>query len=274
MSDQARANRPSQQEAEAATPPLPLPDVPEDYLASVDQLRAIVPTRPDDLQGWELLAYHEAQLRRYAAAAAAQDRVIALKGDDATSEDLIRYADLLVAAADGFVSPEAEAVVETILTRDPENIAGRYYMGALFDRTDRPDLALRLWRGILESGAPESFHIAAARAQVGNTAFRAGVDYAPPPPQEAGLDDLLGQAPEDTEARAAMIEGMVAGLADRLATQGGPVTDWARLITSYGVMGRTEDARAILAEARDVFGASQDALDVLDEAATAAGLAE
>lgn len=274
LGDEARANRPSQQEAEAAAPELEMPDVPADYLESVNQLRTIVPQRPDDLQGWGLLAYHESQLRRYAEAADAQERVLQLKGEAATAEDLIRYADLLVAAADGFISPEAEMIAQTILARDPDNIAGRYYLGAMYDQTDRPDLALRLWRSILEGGHQETFHIAAARAQIANTAVRAGVDYTPPPPQESGLDDLLSQAPDTPEDRAAMIEGMVAGLADRLATQGGPVTDWARLITSYGVMGRTEDARAILAEARDVFGSSQAALEVLENAATDAGLME
>lgn len=272
LGNEARAARPSQQQAEAAAPPLAEVDVPEDYLESVAQLRAIVPQRPDDQQGWELLSFHEAQLRNYAAAADAQERVIALKDGDVTLDDLVRYADLLVAAANGYVSPEAEAVAQQILNVDQMNIAGRYYLGAMYDQTDRPDLALRLWRSILESGAEETFHIAAARAQVSNTAVRAGVDYVPPPPQEAGLDDLLAQAPEDLAARTEMIEGMVSGLADRLATQGGPVTDWARLITSYTVLGREEDARAILAEARDVFGASEDAVAVLDEAATAAGL--
>lgn len=274
LGDEARANRPSQQQAEAAAPPLGDVDVPADYKKSVDQLRAIVPQRPNDQQGWELLSFHEAQLRNYAAAADAQERVIALKGSDATLEDLVRYADLLVAAANGYVSPEAEAVAQNILSADETNIAGRYYIGAMYDQTDRPDIALRLWRSILENGGEETFHMAAARAQISNTAVRAGVDYVPPPPQEAGLDDLLAQAPEDPQARAEMIEGMVAGLADRLATQGGPVTDWARLITSYGVLGREDDARAILAEARDVFGASEEAIVALDAAAAAAGLSE
>jgi cytochrome c-type biogenesis protein CcmH len=57
-------------------------------------------------------------------------------------------------------------------------------------------------------------------------------------------------APED---RAAMIEGMVAGLADRLATEGGPPEDWARLITAFGVLGRREQAQAVYDEALTVF---------------------
>ena len=51
LGDEARANRPSQAAAEAAAPTLTPPDVPEDYVTSVEPLRAVVPLRGDDLQG-------------------------------------------------------------------------------------------------------------------------------------------------------------------------------------------------------------------------------
>ena len=174
LGDEARANRPSQEAFEAAAPVLEQPDAPEDYLTSVQQLRVLVPQRGEDLQGWELLAFHESQLRNYAAAADAQARVVEIRGEDASVEDLTRQADLLVAAADGLISHETEAVVRRLLDLDPNNIAGRYYLGALYDQTDRPDRALQLWRSILEAGAPETFHIAMARRQVEMTAARAG----------------------------------------------------------------------------------------------------
>ena len=43
---------------------------------------------------------------------------------------------------------------------------------------------------------------------------------------------------------------MVEGLAARLAAEGGPAPDWARLITSLGVLGETDRAKAIWAEAQ------------------------
>ncbi len=76
-----------------------------------------MPTRPDDLKGWELLAFHETELRNYSAAADAQARVIALS-DGGSDEELVRLADLLVAAADGFVSKEAEEVARELLRLD------------------------------------------------------------------------------------------------------------------------------------------------------------
>jgi cytochrome c-type biogenesis protein CcmH len=64
-----------------------------------------------------------------------------------------------------------------------------------------------------------------------------------------------------------MIEGMVGGLAERLATEGGPPQDWARLINAQIVLGRTEDAQAIYEEARQVFADVPEALALIEEAA-------
>ena len=71
------------------------------------------------------------------------------------------------------------------------------------------------------------------------------------------------------EDRMAMIEEMVAGLNDRLASEGGPAEDWARLIGAYGVLGRDDAARAILAEAREVFAGDAPAQAMFDQAEAA-----
>lgn len=272
--DAFRANRPSQETAQAAAPVLEIPDYDADYIASIVRLRTIVPQNPDELQGWELLAFHESQMRDYAAAAVAQGNVIRLKGDDVVIDDLITHADFLAAAADGYISPQTEQIALRILQIAPENIAGRYYLGAMYDQTDRPDRAFQLWRSILDAGHAETFHLALARRFVEDAAIRAGTSYTPPPATDRALSDLLGDENMDADAQADMIGGMVARLADRLGTQGGPATEWARLIVAYGVLDQLDDARAIMAEASDVFGASESAMEILNEAAMRAGIAE
>ena len=49
-----------------------------------------------------------------------------------------------------------------------------------------------------------------------------------------------------------------------LATEGGPPEDWARLIGALGVLGQTERAEAIAAEARVVFADNADAVDMIE----------
>jgi cytochrome c-type biogenesis protein CcmH len=70
-----------------------------------------------------------------------------------------------------------------------------------------------------------------------------------------------------------MIRGMVAGLAERLAANGGEPAEWARLIRAYGTLGETAKASAIWAEAREMFSENADAIALLHEAAQAAEVA-
>ena len=271
--DAMRENRPSQAESEAAMPVTQDPDVTPEYAAMLAQLREIVPTRPDDLQGWTLLARHEAALGQYIAAAHAQSRVVALLGDNATEEDLTVLADLMVGATGGLVSPQAETVIRKILASNAENVAARYYLGLLYAQTDRPDIAFRLWRSVIESDA-ESFHVTLARGQIENAAFLAGVDYSLPPERGPSVEDIANAADMSAEDREAMIAGMVAQLSDRLATEGGTPEEWARLIRAHGVLGNTEDASAIWAEAQIVFAASPGAVALIEAAAKDAGVAQ
>ena len=271
--DEIRETRPGQAQLQALAPvPEPVAADPA-YLETVAQLREIVPQRPDDLRGWELLAFHESELRNYPAAIEAQSRVIALLGDDAPVEERRVLLDLMVIAANGFVSPEAEALARDILETDPDNVAARYYLGELYAQTGRADLAFRLWRPIVET-APESFHTSMARAQIGAVAEMAGVRYSAPERRGPSMDQVMAAQDMSDEDRAAMILGMVESLSNRLATQGGGPQDWARLITAYGVLGDEDNARVVWTEARDVFGSSDEAMAILSEAARSAGLIE
>jgi cytochrome c-type biogenesis protein CcmH len=271
-SDAMRDARPSQAAMAAAAPPPAPVNVPDEYRASVVQLREIVPTRPDDLQGWALLATHEAQLRNFGAAAFAQDKVVTLKADGVTSDDQRRLLDLLVAAADGLVSPEAETLVRVLLDQDPADVSARYYLGALYNQTDRPDVALRMWRPIVADGDVTQFHVASARSQIEDAAYRAGVKYTLPAARGPSAEDIANAADLSDADRDGMIRSMVAGLSDRLATTGGPAAEWARLIRAYGVLGEPQAATEVWLEASEVFAGSQTAMTTLQDAATAAGV--
>ena len=71
-----------------------------------------------------------------------------------------------------------------------------------------------------------------------------------------------------------MIRGMVDGLSNRLATDGGTAQEWARLIGALGVLGETDRATAIWAEAQTVFADRAEDLALIRSAAEQAGLTE
>jgi cytochrome c-type biogenesis protein CcmH len=72
--------------------------------------------------------------------------------------------------------------------------------------------------------------------------------------------------------RDATIRGMVEGLAARLATNGGSLEEWSRLVRAYTVLREPEKARAALGEARKAFGADAAAMAGLDALAGELGL--
>lgn len=259
--EEAAKNRPSQSQAEAqAQVPSGGSEADPAYLDLVVQLRQVLATRPDSLEGFVRLARAESLLGNFRAARLAQARVIALKGDAADAEDYGRYAEMMILAAGGYVSPEAEEALNQVLRREPKNATARYYYGLLFDQSGRPDRAFRLWRTLLEESTGDEPWIEPIRLQIEEVAQRAGITFRLPPAFDG-----------DTQE---MIRGMVSGLADRLANQGGTPDEWARLVRAYGVLGETDNARAVWENAQEVFGDNAEALAPIRAEAEAAGLLE
>lgn len=268
------SNRPSQADYEAT---LPAPEIaPEDSELSilVKELRDALQDRPEDLRGLALLARNEANLGNFKAAYAAQRNIIALKGDTVEAVDYLNLADYLMFAADGYISPDAEAALTETLKLDPANGYARYYTGLLMLQTGRPDLTFRYWRTLLEEGPERAPWIAPIRANIEDLAWIAGVQYTPPEVRGPSAEDIAAADNLSAEDRAAMIEGMVTSLSDRLANEGGTAEEWAQLINALVVLGRDNDARSIWAEAQALFTEAPAALDVLTRAAQAAGLVE
>ena len=251
-----------------------VPDPDPSLLNLVEQLRDVVEERPDDLRGFQLLARNEAALGNYPLAYAAQNRIIALKGDAVEANDFLTLADYYMIAAQGYISPEAEEALGNAIRRDPQNGFGRYYTGLLMMQTGRPDLTFRFWRALLEEGPENAPWIAPIRANIDDLAWIAGVRYDAPAPRGPSAEDIAAAESLGAEDRAAMIEGMVASLSDRLATEGGSAQEWAQLITAMGVLGRTGDAKDIWTEAQEVFKDVPASLDLIDQAAANAGLTD
>ncbi|MCU4651830.1 c-type cytochrome biogenesis protein CcmI [Roseibacterium sp. SDUM158016] len=270
--EEARANRPPQEQAEAEVTMRPaIPDQPERE-ALVAELRTIMENRPNDPEGMALLASNEAALGNFRAARLAQQRLIEILGEEATGNHYIDLAEMMILSAGGYVSPEAEAALTEGLALEPRNGTARYYAGLMYAQQGRPDLAFPIWRNLMAESTPDAPWLEPIRLQIEEVAVLAGhrvtladlpQPSAPRGPSAADVEAAQEMAPED---RAAMVEGMVAGLADRLATEGGPPEDWARLITAYGVLGQADAAQAIYEEALTVFADAPDALALIEEA--------
>ncbi len=274
----ARADRPGQVVAEAEVRDvLPVPPPADDaFLALMVQLRVAVAERPNDIQGLGFLAQYEARIGRYGEARAAQEQLVAVKGDDATTADRLTLVDIMVFAAGGYVSPEAERVVREVLAAEPKNGAARYYFGLAEAQAGRADRAFAIWAQLLDDSPASAPWVPVVRAEILDVAFAAGVSnyklpviLSQPGPSQDDIDAASSMTPQE---RAEMVQGMVGRLADRLAFEGGPPEDWARLISTLGVLGDLPRANAIATEAETVFAGNAAALDLITQARIQAGI--
>ncbi len=248
----AAANRPDQATAERLVAEelvasgQAAPDIPAETLELVDRLGEVVAERPTDIRGRRLLANALLGVGRPVEARQVFEELIALLGDAADADDHTASAEAMIVAAGGYVSPEAEAALERALQIDPEQPTARYYAGVSLAQNGRADLALAIWRRLLEEGPEDAPWIAPIRAQIGELAALAGR----PGPSREDVEAAGAMTPDE---RREMIAGMVARLEDRLSSEGGPAEDWAQLIRALGVLGRQEDAARIRSEAEAVF---------------------
>lgn len=267
MAEEAYRTRPAQAAAEAQAPAPVQAEAAPDFLALMAQLRDAVAARPDDVTGLELLARNEAVLGRYPQAARAQEHLVAVLGDAATLDQRLAAVQYLIAAAGGYVSPEAEAHLTRVLSADPANPLARYYAGLMFAQTGRPDRTFAFWEPLLAEGPEDAPWMAPIRGSIAEVAARAGVRYSPP--DARGPDAAaMAAAGEMTEAeRQEMIAGMVGQLESRLLAEGGPEEEWMKLINALLVLGAADRIAAALGAAEAAFAADPAALGRLRAAA-------
>ncbi|MGV8986248.1 MAG: c-type cytochrome biogenesis protein CcmI [Cypionkella sp.] len=268
-------NRPHQEELEAKAKPFaPAANTDKASLDLMEKLRATVAARPDDLQGQSLLAQNEYALGNFIGARKAMDAVIRLKGADATAQDYGMLAELMINAAGGIITPEAEAALNDTLKRDPKNGAARFYMGLMAAQVGRPDRAFATWKPLLDEGPQGAVWIEPIRSMIQGVADAAGVQYEAPAAKGPSAGDMANAAQMTPEDRQKMIEGMVGGLEGRLMESGGPVDDWTKLINALGVLGAKDRAKAAYAKAQVAFEGQPGELSALKAAAVQAGVSE
>lgn len=277
-SKELHATRLSQADFEAQLPVSPRPEPDGDYAALITKLREAVAKNPDDLQGLTLLVRNEANLGNAKAAYTAQGEILRIKGDTVTVDDYLMHAELMINAAQGYVSPEAEESLFKAMSLSPRNKVARYYWGLMLMQNERPDLAFRMWEQLLREGPADAPWIGPIRGRIQELAWRAGVNYQLPPegpaPKGPSASDVDAASEMTAEERQDMIQGMVTQLSERLATEGGTPQEWARLIGAYAVLGDMDQASAIWAEAQTVFAQAPDALAIVRTGAQRAGLVE
>ena len=206
--------------------------------------------------------------------------LVNLLGEEASVEDLYQLAELMVISLEGYVSPEAETLFRKVLSVEKENGGALYYLGLMYANLDRPDLAFEIWRKLLNEGPDDAPWIPLIREQIKEVAWRAGKNrYEVPSKTKISKSgptkaDIEASSEMETKERQEMISNMVESLANRLASEGGTSDEWARLIKALSVLGDSDRAKKIWAEALNIYNNSPADLRVINDIAKEIGISK
>lgn len=227
-----------------------------DLRTRVTKLRENLEQNPENLEGWVLLATSLAALRDFENAGKAYEKALGL---DAGNAGLIAaYGETLVMANDGVVIPAARSAFESALEKSAREPRARFYLAIAEEQAGNNRAALDRWLALLKDSPPTAPWTKVVRQRAINAAQAAGIEpdsIVPPPaaaatkPPGPSAGDVAAAQSMSPEDRAAMIEGMVTKLADRLKDEPDDLEGWMRLGRAYTVLKRPADAKIAMANA-------------------------
>jgi cytochrome c-type biogenesis protein CcmH len=208
--------------------------------AAVAKIEAHLMKAPGDVRGWAVLAPVYMRLGRFADAAGAYRQAIRL-GDD-SPQARAALGEALVAMSDGVVTADARAEFD----KAGDVPKAKFYLALAAEQDGKKDEAKKAYEALAPLAKGEAPWMLGLRAHL------AGLNGAAAP--AAAAAPQTASAPAFSPDQLKMIEGMVQGLAGRLAKQGGSAEEWVRLIRAYSVLHQPERAKDALASARKALG--------------------
>lgn len=232
--------------------------------------------RPDDGQGWDVIAPVYLRQGRYGKAADAYAQASRLLGE--TPKRLAGFAEATVLGNEGVVTEPARAAFEKLTRLAPDEIEPRFWLAVADQQAGRRVEAASAFRALMTHPAVSTSwkqllteHLESLRAQdpsaPPSTAARLGEGARSPTPA-----DVSAAAQMNPDDRQRMIEDMVQGLATRLETAPRDLAGWQRLIRAHAVLGRRDAALEALKTARSTFVGEPEPLSALGDLARSLGL--
>lgn len=234
-----------------------------DQRARISQLADELQKDPRDLENWIELGDTLSSIKRFQRAAVAYTQAMQLAPDNADYAS--RTGEAMVFAADGQVTPGAEAAFREAIRRDPVEPRALFYLGLADRQGGRLQDALNRWL-VLEAGSQADApwmrfltpRIEATAKELGledeqlaqmREQAKSGDIALPRGPTREQMQAAQNMSPED---RQEMIRGMVDRLADRLKENPDDVAGWQRLARARNVLGEKDAARDALGKVADL----------------------
>lgn len=193
-------------------------------------------------EGWLLLGQTYMRMGRFGDAVDAFAQIA--EREEADSSVLSRYAEALITAEGGIVTPQAERVIDSAMARDPANPAAAFYKAQALEQGGALVAARTLLLERLESA--DGFYpwmevFVASVNRLSDQTGDAPTSLAAFAPMLGGRGpsaaDVTAAQDMSEEDRNAFIRSMVDGLAARLEEDPNDLDGWLRLIRAHTVLG-------------------------------------
>ncbi len=150
--------------------------------ALTDKLTTHLKSKPDDVDGWIMLARTYMALGRLAESLPAYERAIALRGDDA--QLMADYADSLAVNNNRVLAGEPMKWINKALAIDPRNVKALALSGAYaFDRKDYAG-AVKYWEQVVQFGPKDGEYLQQVKASLAEARQLGGLSAEARPPAE------------------------------------------------------------------------------------------
>lgn len=199
---------------------------------------------PEDGAGWDILApiyYREGRMED---AGAAYQNAIRILGP--TPARLGGYAESLIALSGGLVTTEAQDALKQSLAIAPNDPRSEYYLALALKQQGKTAEARNAFEALVRASPKDAPWLPLVNTHL------AALKGAPGDPTEA---DVAAAQTMDSGDRNAMIEGMVANLAEKLKQDPKNFEGWMRIVRSYAVLDRKAEAGEALRQGLQAFPA-------------------
>jgi cytochrome c-type biogenesis protein CcmH len=251
----------------AETPAAPAANGTGQVSDMIQKLALRLQANPKDAEGWRMLGWSYFNIQNYDQSVAAYAKAVALDGNNIEYKSA--YAEALVQSTQGMVTPEAQKLIADVLAKDPKDLRGRFYDALAREQAGDQAGALDRWMALLAEAPADAgwredvrVHIEKLGKDMGRDVSAAVANAASPPAAAA--------QPLAADEKNAMVDGMIAKLAQKLVDNPKDRDGWAMMIRSLTVRGDKAGADKALADALVIFKDDPATIEGLKNIATSA----
>lgn len=246
-------------------------NIPDELAEMVAKAEAHLVQNPDDGRGWDVLAPIYFRVGEFLKSQDAFAKAIALQGSTPNRHSGLGEA--IMRAQEGIVTGEAKSNFERSLQIEPNDPRGNFFLALALMQDGKNAEAIAAFEDFGRRSPADAPWVDAMRAQIATMKGISidQVEFETAAASQSGnqstnqiplgnpnAEDIEAAAELNPEDRMAMISSMVTSLDEKLKDEPNNFEGWQRLIRSFKVLGRDDEASGALVSALKTFASDTD----------------